>query len=1281
MHIKTHTMNYLKLFLLFILVASYLKGNGQNQYELNIKSPEVRTLEKYGYSDFNLYDGIVNEKIPLMSISEGEVNVPLILNYRSEGFMPNKESGIVGLDWTLMAGGSVSRIIKGNPDDQRSATASLQGLVQFLEEREINETTLKSGGYDEQPSYLYIDEPDLFQFNFLGKSGSFIIDNDGHPKIIGERPYLVEFDFSYEVNKSNLQGGNVSSITITDDKGIRYIFGGSTGSVDYSWNWVDGTTMGGSNDEVIDAWHLRKITLPNGRSIQFEYYMYNGSWIEYDINDPRSAFVSNRVYSYLKYEESYKIKAKSFSDDLNTLGQAAIVITALSYASYTPLLFIPYFTPYTESGYDCYIGEGEYKARRVTKKSYLTRIYTEQKEIVLEYLEKEKAFYAQSGGNWSLSWVPHTLQLDKIYYKKHEDSLSDSFQEISFILNYHGNSSYERLFLDSIRFKDGRKYQFDYYRTNDLVDPMTKGVDHWGFYNGQNQALSLVPDIKVNENGDISYTSNERNPSDSYCNIGMLSMIKFPTGGSKKYNYESHNYAHVLDRRSESYFFTALYDQVGITGGARVQSVELTDENGGVSFKQYKYVEGFNGDLDGNYSSSGILSSFPRYYQMYNFKVEDNGGRKSVNWDYYHIKISNNDLFTFTNTTSKNVYYSEVAEIENNGEGGYSIYKYTNHNTHPDTLDLSGGKIRLVGIGVENEQIPTTFNLLIKYSSRESERGKLIEQAIYNSDGLPVKKSFYWYDEDSNRFNEEIINEAQRGYSYKNTGNAIFILRMPFSNYHYNNSLSHSVVEDYDGNEVLKEDTKYYYNVTNLLSRQVTILSNDDLLEQTYTYPSDYWSNDLKESSDPFVNAIYRMANPNSQGYHMLNYPVEKLVYLNDELIQGELIRYRQFDLSKAIFKPYDVYSLDLSKHSSYIGNKINDNTKSFDIDASFYKTLDLDGYDNYGNLLQLQKTNSTPVSYIYGDSQRLPIASIVNAKNELPSYSWYSEVGYSNAFEEPAIFGRTTGIIDENILITEASSCNIDLSYLETVQTGGYTEVIFDFIDKNTGSIGGSITLFKPNCSDCTNTDASGGVWLLPGEYKLRFTKDANVEFIGTLTSEVTLHNVNGQSGQIAFTSFEDNSYEGWFLSSSRVNISKTGEKSIYVSDGTPVNSPELEAGSYIVELWAKKDSGTELYIPGHVIPIAGSDFTHKKVVLNLNEKSSVTFSSNGTMYLDDIRIYPEGAQITTYTYDPLKGMTSQTDPNAIITYYEYDDFGRLKLVKDHKGNILKMYDYHYKD
>jgi YD repeat-containing protein len=51
----------------------------------------------------------------------------------------------------------------------------------------------------------------------------------------------------------------------------------------------------------------------------------------------------------------------------------------------------------------------------------------------------------------------------------------------------------------------------------------------------------------------------------------------------------------------------------------------------------------------------------------------------------------------------------------------------------------------------------------------------------------------------------------------------------------------------------------------------------------------------------------------------------------------------------------------------------------------------------------------------------------------------------------------------------------------------------------------------------------------------------------------------------------------------------------------------------------------------------------------------------------------------MTTYTFLPQVGKTSETDPSGRSTYYQYDGLQRLNLVLDQNGNITKKYSYSY--
>lgn len=55
--------------------------------------------------------------------------------------------------------------------------------------------------------------------------------------------------------------------------------------------------------------------------------------------------------------------------------------------------------------------------------------------------------------------------------------------------------------------------------------------------------------------------------------------------------------------------------------------------------------------------------------------------------------------------------------------------------------------------------------------------------------------------------------------------------------------------------------------------------------------------------------------------------------------------------------------------------------------------------------------------------------------------------------------------------------------------------------------------------------------------------------------------------------------------------------------------------------------------------------------------------------------------ALVFTYTYKPLIGLISKTDPRGVTTNYTYDTFNRLYLARDNNKNIVGKYNYAYQN
>jgi hypothetical protein len=164
-----------------------------------------------------------------------------------------------------------------------------------------------------------------------------------------------------------------------------------------------------------------------------------------------------------------------------------------------------------------------------------------------------------------------------------------------------------------------------------------------------------------------------------------------------------------------------------------------------------------------------------------------------------------------------------------------------------------------------------------------------------------------------------------------------------------------------------------------------------------------------------------------------------------------------------------------------------------------------------------------------------------------------------------------------------------------------------------------------------------------------------------------------NASYDQVAYTSFETDDYGGWNLNNGGAIVNHTvitGRKSY-----TGSINKTLPQGNYKVTLWATGNASVN-GIAGTVVKANLQNSSWGYYEWKLTNVTNIAVTATN---MDEVRLYPEEAQMTTYTYEPLVGMTAQVDIDGRISYYEYDGLGRLSYTKDEASNIIKRYCYNY--
>lgn len=168
-----------------------------------------------------------------------------------------------------------------------------------------------------------------------------------------------------------------------------------------------------------------------------------------------------------------------------------------------------------------------------------------------------------------------------------------------------------------------------------------------------------------------------------------------------------------------------------------------------------------------------------------------------------------------------------------------------------------------------------------------------------------------------------------------------------------------------------------------------------------------------------------------------------------------------------------------------------------------------------------------------------------------------------------------------------------------------------------------------------------------------------------------------NASYSEVAFSSFEESGKGNWAYSGAPVADAgaMVGKRVYSLSNGAITKSGLISGKSYIVSYWSKNGAAT---VSGSTVvqgPVRNgwTLYTHTLTA----GSTGVTIQGNAT--IDELRLYPADANMKTFTYQPLYGMIALSDPKSNYAFYEYDGFGRLKVVKDLDGKILEVYDYQY--
>jgi YD repeat-containing protein len=1165
-------------------------------------SPNAASLGKYGETPVNYYTGLPNISIPLLEIKSGSLTLPISLSYHGAGIKVDEEAPSVGLGWSLNAGGTIVRTIKGrddfspfgyhfsremmdvecgdasqpcvgNPNSivQQGKNGFCEGYIDYYLFRPAGSCYAKVNGQN----VLYSDvtgentdwEPDVYTFNIGGQAGKFVLDQkyllNGKINIL-ERNAMVKV----KLNGDFINKGWNTTWEVTDQVGDRYFFEEKE------------ITSSNNYGENITSWVLNKIVSPVGDEIKLFYS-------------------TGTITSLIHNSEIYHNNDKQIHSSLIQSIPDLIYEKRLSR--------IEFKSGYVLFEYDQTARQDVQGAARLKA----IRMYTLAGSLIKEYILEHGYYNNTTSGN---DFASKRLRLDRL-------------------TEQNGTVSKP-------------PYRFSY-NIQSLPVKTSFSKDHWGYFNGKPNN-TLVPaymaqfDPYPNPSGlGSSYPGANRGADPIAVKAGILEKIVYPTGGETLFEFESNDFRNTA---------MTPYDpddyEINITGFA------LTCSPG-------------NQQTNNPFSIPDAAGTNSKRIKI-NMQVTACAGITTLAGNEFTFQLINtatNSITVWTNPAATSLPYIYTEEFVLPAYGTYRLNVVRNvpNNNFAASMGVSyiipkvlsdpqrrfrkyGGGLRIKKI-TESDGIAPDRITEYTYSSPTTYSG----QTYQVSTGKALNYFKYERLVIINQVDPGNPNNTLRPIKVERVANS----RVPFSTFGQSMAVGYSQVTVIEGGTL-----KTVYNFANDSS---IYISNRFRMSGIPSYPVGNMNGSLLSES------IYTKTGTNT--YVLAKETINSYVELNRTVLKNIII------------DPY------LQSLGGYNGNLTSNvcNAWSCHLIMMHY----------YPSISSTIKTASTTTRLYSQADPNLFTETVTNYAYDNPAHLQPTRITTLNSLGEEEV---TRMVYPPDYGTIPASATNA-LAGIKRLQDLNIVAPVIEkyTLKQNPGGTnvrvtGGQITEYWPDRplpkavhvlesqAPLTNFGASNRT---PGSYqpdtryarKFNFTHyDGQGNIVqqeaveGVPTTYLWGHGgtlpiaeaVNALRGQVFYEGFEETT------AGTATDQPKAGRK--YKTGGytfTPAPGSGFANGSRVAYFWRTSATDPWKY---KEVAYAGGTF------VALGE------GTTPAQQVDEFRVFPPGAMLTTYTYDPLVGLTSATDPNGVTSYYEYDGLGRLKLIRDQDGNIIKAVQYNYK-